>query len=56
MTPATRAELGAFLAANPRGKHGQVRYDLKADFGLEPSEVRKRFGAYLSRFPVRVED
>jgi hypothetical protein len=56
MTPAARAELGAFLAANPRGKHGQVRYDLKADFGLEPAEVRKRFGAYLSRFRVRVED
>jgi hypothetical protein len=56
MTPATRAELVAFLAANPRGKHGQLRYDLKADFGLEPAELRKRFGAYLARFPVRVED
>ncbi len=56
MTPAARAELGAYVSANPRGKHGQVVYDLKGDFGLEPSEVRKRFGAYLARFPVRVED
>jgi hypothetical protein len=55
-TPAARAELGAYVTANPRGKHGQVVYDLKGDFGLEPSELRKRFGAYLARFPVRVED
>jgi hypothetical protein len=56
LTPAARAAFDAFLAANPRGKHGQVRYDLRADFGLEPAVVRKRFGAYLARFPVRVED
>ncbi len=55
MTSGARAELGAFVTANPRGKHGQLVYDLKGDFGLEPAEVRKRFGAYLSRFPVRVE-
>ena len=42
MTPGARAELEAFLAANPRGKHGQVVYDLKGDFGLEPAEVRRR--------------
>jgi hypothetical protein len=56
MTPAARSELGAFVAANPRGKHGQVIYDLKGDFGVEPSEVRKRFADYVERFRVRVED
>ncbi len=56
MTPAARAELDAFMAANPRGKHGQLIYDLKGDFGLEPSAVRKRFGDYLGRFRVRVEN
>ena len=56
MTAAARGALEAFLAANPRGKHGQVVYDLKGDFGLEPAEVRRRFGAYLERFPVRIED
>jgi hypothetical protein len=55
MTPAARAELDAFLAANPRGKHGQVIYDLKGDFGLEPEDVRKRFRDYIERFRVRVE-
>jgi hypothetical protein len=56
MTPGARAALDAFMAANPRGKHGQLRYDLKGDFGLDPSEVRRRFDVYLERFPVRVED
>jgi hypothetical protein len=56
MTPGARAALDAFMAANPRGKHGPLRYDLKGDFGLDPSEVRRRFDVYLERFPVRVED
>jgi hypothetical protein len=55
MTPAARAALDAFMAANPRGKHGQVIYDLKGDFGLGPSEVRARFGDYVERFGVRAE-
>jgi hypothetical protein len=56
LTPEARAAFDAFMAANPRGKHGQVRYDLKGDFGLDPSEVRRRFDFYFERFPVRVED
>jgi hypothetical protein len=55
MTREARAELDGFMAANPRGKHGQVIYDLKGDFGLEPSDVRKRFADYVERFGVRVE-
>ena len=45
----------AFMADNPRGKHGQVRYDLRRDFGLTPEEIRARFQFYMDRFPVRVE-
>ncbi len=56
LTPAARAELDAFRAANPRGKHGRVIYDLRGDFGLEASDVRKRFGAYVERFAVPSED
>jgi len=56
MTGDARAELDAYRAENPRGKHGQVVYDLRADFGLEPADVRKRFDFYFERFPVRVED
>jgi hypothetical protein len=56
MTPATRAELDAFMAANPRGRHGRIAYDLHGDFGLEPGVVRERFAYYFERFPVKVED
>jgi hypothetical protein len=52
----SRAELSAFMEAHPRGRHGQVLYDLKADFGLDPADVRKRFDFYFDAFPVRAED
>ena len=55
MTPPARAELDGFLAANPRGKHGQVVYDLQGDFGLDPEDVWKRFEFYFARFRVRPE-
>ena len=44
------------MQAHPRGRHGQVLYDLEADFGLAPAEVRKRFDFYFDAFPVRAED
>jgi hypothetical protein len=55
MTPAARAALERFMAENPRGKHGRILYDLKADFGVEPEALRKRFDFYFERFPVEVE-
>jgi len=55
LTPGGRAQLDAFMAANPRGKHGQLAYDLRGDFGLDPETVRSRFGYYFDRFPVEVE-
>jgi len=56
MTETARAQLDAFMADNPRGKLGRVVYDLRGDFGLDPAEIRRRFGFYFERFPVRVED
>ena len=55
MTAPARRELDAYMAANPRGKHGQVVYDLPRDFGLDPAEVRERFAFYFERFPVKAE-
>lgn len=53
---AAHAAIDAALAENRRGKHGQLVYDLRADFGLEPAAVRERFGFYLQRFPkVEIE-
>ena len=55
MTPAARDALEAFMAANARGRHGQVMYDLRGDFGLDPADLRRRFDFYFARFPVRAE-
>lgn len=55
MTPEARAALDGFMQRNPRGKHGRIVYDLKGDFGLDPDELRERFGFYFERFPVRAE-
>ena len=33
-----------------------IAYDLRGDFGLDPDDVRARFGYYFDRFPVAVED
>ena len=56
MTAAARARLDAFMVANPRGKFGRVLYDLRADFGIDPAALRRRFAFYRERFPVQVED
>jgi Sulfotransferase family len=55
MTPAARRVLDDFMAKNPRGKFGRVIYDLKADFGIDPGVLRKRFGFYFERFPIQAE-
>jgi hypothetical protein len=55
MTDAARRQLEGYVAANPRGKHGQIAYDLEGDFGLDPAEVRQRFDFYLDRFGVQPE-
>jgi hypothetical protein len=55
MTTNARAQLDAFMTENRRGKHGQLAYDLQGDFGVDPDDVRARFGYYFARFPVRVE-
>jgi hypothetical protein len=55
MTDAARAQIADHLREHPRGKEGQVVYDLRRDFGADPAAVRDRFGFYFERFPVKVE-
>jgi hypothetical protein len=55
LTPAARAELERYLSAHPRGKEGQVVYDLRRDFAADPRALRERFRFYTDRFPVRAE-
>lgn len=55
LTTEARAAMRDFVASHPRGRYGQVRYDLRADFGVEPEALRERFGFYFEQFPVEVE-
>jgi hypothetical protein len=55
MTDAAETELRDYMTAHPRGKDGQVVYDLRGDFGVEPAAVREPFDFYVERFPVTVE-
>ncbi len=55
LTPTARGQLERYLQDHPRGKEGQVVYDLRTDFGVDPSELRERFRFYFDRFPVRAE-
>jgi hypothetical protein len=54
-SPAARGANDELLAGHRRGRYGRIVYDLRGHFGLDPSEVRSRFGFYLDRFPVREE-
>jgi len=56
MTAEARGDLERFVAEHPRGKFGQVIYDLEGDFGVRPEDLRKRFDFYFERFPVRIEN
>ena len=55
MTSDAQADLDGYMLANPRGKHGRIVYDLKADFGVDRDELRERFRFYFDRFPVETE-
>jgi hypothetical protein len=55
VTPAARAQLQRYMDEHPRGKAGQVVYDLRRDFGVDPQALRERFRFYFDRFPVQPE-
>ena len=55
MTAQAEAEMKAYIAANPRGKHGRVQYDLAGDFGVDIKQLRDRFQFYFDKFPVERE-
>jgi hypothetical protein len=55
MTPDAKGQLRGFLRDHPRGKHGRVIYDLKANFGVDPKSLQDRFDFYYNQFPVRKE-
>ncbi len=55
MTELARSQIRSQLEGHQRGRFGRVVYDLRADFGAEPRDVRAPFGFYFDRFPVAIE-
>jgi len=55
MTAEARSQLEAYVKAHPRGKEGQVVYDLRKDFGAEPERLREAFRFYFDAFDVKIE-
>lgn len=45
------AEIAHFVATHPRGRHGQVVYDIARDFGVTREALRERFDFYFDAFP-----
>jgi hypothetical protein len=52
MTDEARLQITSYRDAHRQGVVGQVTYDLRADFGISPQEVRRPFSFYFDRFPV----
>jgi len=55
MTETASQQLQRYTAEHPRGKHGEVVYELKRQFGVDPDVLRERFKFYFERFPIKVE-
>jgi Sulfotransferase family len=51
----SRAAVESFLAANRKDRHGTHHYTAE-DFGLDAGRLRNRFGFYIERFGVQVEN
>jgi hypothetical protein len=47
----SRASVEAWAGSHERGSHGSHTYDL-SDFGLEPDQIRERFGPYYAAFDI----
>ncbi|WP_114955098.1 sulfotransferase family protein [Sphingosinicella terrae] len=55
VTAAIERRLGDYLAANRRGRHGRIVYDLEGDFGVDSAALRERFQFYYERFGIQPE-
>jgi hypothetical protein len=55
MTDEAHGQMATYLSDHPRDKEGQVVYDLAADFGVSPDEIRRRFDFYHDGVPVQIE-
>ncbi len=54
MTEAGAAAMKAFIADNPKGKHGVHSYTPE-EYGIDPDAVRRDMAAYIERFDLKPE-
>ena len=55
LTPAVAGNMQQYIADNPRGKHGQILYNVKQDFGVDPEELYERYKFYTDYFNLPLE-
>ncbi|KEQ16384.1 sulfotransferase family protein [Endozoicomonas numazuensis] len=55
MTTEARQQLQDYIDTHPRGREGQVVYDLEGDFGISRQVLSQRFNFYFDQFPVKQE-
>ena len=55
LTDEAREQIQAYIDSHPRDKGGSMTYDIRADFGVEPEELREKFRFYLDVHPVAPE-
>lgn len=55
MNSIVERSLSGYIQDHPRGKQGQMHYQLKEDFGIDPDALRERFNFYFDAFPVKAE-
>ncbi|MFK7732252.1 MAG: sulfotransferase [Pseudomonadales bacterium] len=56
MTPAIDSAMQQYMRDNPRGKYGQVEYNIELDFDLKSSELYEKYRFYTERFGVQLEN
>ena len=54
MTDDGAARMRAFIADNPKGKHGVHSYTPE-EFGIDPATIRRDFAPYIDRFDLAPE-
>ena len=55
MTDTVRNAMERYVEEHPRGKHGQILYNLEQDFGMDPAILRRQLEFYYKKFSVKVE-
>ena len=52
MTNEACSSLQDYLDSHSRDRHGQLEYDLRGDFGLDPPNCASVFAFYVARFDI----